>query len=285
MPLERKSGRSTDSLRPIKISYDLFSYAPGSVLLELGDTKVLCTVSLQQGVPPFLRGKGKGGWLNAEYSLLPNATHVRTTRETSSTNRNGRTVEISRLISRVLRTVVDLSLLGEQTLFVDCDVLQADGGTRVASICAASLALEQAQTKLLASGAIKAVFLKESVAAVSVGVVRSEVLLDPDYVEDSTIDADFNIILTQSNRLIEIQGGAEKVPLSWDLFHQVQACAIKGVEQIFETTKNMKYAVALSSKVDDNGGVFAQKNDSNQGAKAPFFSLKNRLSMVDADAS
>jgi ribonuclease PH len=267
MNKERNDGRAFDQLRDIKISYDVFTFGVSSVLFELGNTKILCTISLQPGVPSFLRGKG-AGWLTAEYSLLPNATHVRTVRESSNAHRNGRMVEISRFISRVLRTVADLKVLGEQTVYVDCDVLQADGGTRTASIIAASLALQRAQIRWLENRQISSLLINEAVAAVSVGVIKDQLLLDPDYSEDQKIEADFNLVITASNKLIEIQGGAEKAPLSWELFDNIKQLAIKGMSdlQLQLPTITVPTFVPFGE----------QKQNSSEIKKLPFFSLKNR---------
>ena len=269
----RFNGRAHDQLRDIKISYDVFTFGVSSVLLELGNTKVLCTISLQPGVPSFLRGKGSG-WLTAEYSLLPNATHTRTIRETASTQRvNGRTIEIARFIARVLRTVSNLKALGEQTVYVDCDVLQADGGTRTASIIAASIALQRAQVRWLEKKQISSFLVTESVAAVSIGVMKDNLLLDPDYQEDQKIEADFNVVITESNKLIEIQGGAEKVPLSWDMFDMIKLLAIKGVEDI----KNHLSLEKMSPERIPSDYVVNDSSDSKKDTKKiPFFSLKNR---------
>lgn len=268
MHTTRHDGRLADQLRPFKISYDVFTFGVSSVLLEVGNTKVLCTISLQPSVPSFLRGKGSG-WLTAEYALLPNATHVRTVREGSTPQRNGRNVEISRFIGRVLRTVMDMRVLGEQTVYIDCDVLQADGGTRTACITAASLALQRAQVRWLEKRQISAPLMREAVMAVAVGVRAGQLLLDPDYAEDQSIDADFNIVVTETNNLIEIQGGAEKAPLSWHLFDQLRLLAIKGIEDI----KTHIPQVEIPSFSANCGSGTDTK-------KSPFFSLKNRHSAL-----
>lgn len=224
--------KSFDTMRPMHMIYDFVTAVPGSVLIVLGNTKVLCTVALQKGVPPFLRNSGTG-WLTAEYAMLPNATQQRTTRDSSNAQRNGRSVEISRLIGRAMRTVVDVSGLGERTIHVDCDVLQADGGTRATAITGASVALELAQNAWLAEGLIKKRFLKERVAAVSVGLIEDTFVLDPDYAQDSLLNADFNIIMTASGKLIELHGGAEKSPISWDQVDQLRTLGTKGVQAFF----------------------------------------------------
>lgn len=260
----RYNGREYNQVRSVKITYDVFTAAAPSLLFELGKTKVLCTASIQPGVPSFLRGKGSG-WLTAEYALLPHATHVRTIRESSNQKSNGRSVEISRLIGRVLRTVTNLDVFGEKTIYIDCDVLQADGGTRTACITAASLLLSYAQERWLKGRIITGQLVKERVAAVSVGVMKEQLLLDPDYSEDSQIDADFNVIITSSDCLIEMQGGAEKAALSWQQFNALCLLAAKGVKDFF----------AMSENSSNFGAELTIKQD-----KVPFFSLKNRNSSV-----
>lgn len=229
---KRTHNRRNDQLRPISVTFNSFTHADASILLELGKTTVLCSVTLQQGVPRFLKGKGTG-WLSAEYAMLPTATVERTQRACTQATANGRSVEISRVIGRVLRTVTDVSVIGERTLLVDCDILRADGGTRTASIIAASIALHHAQKNLLTKKEISMPFIKEHVAAVSVGIMGDALVLDPDYQEDSFLDADLNFIMTQSGMLVEIQGGAEKNPLSWDLFDNARALAQIGIDTIF----------------------------------------------------
>lgn len=232
-PRSRIEDRAADELRHLKVTYDVFSYASGSVLFEMGKTKVLCAVTLQNGVPHFLRGKRRG-WLTAEYALLPSSTPIRTVREVTANKRNGRTIEISRLIGRALRSVTNLQALGEQTIFVDCDVLQADGGTRTACITGAYLALKAAQTVWKERGLIPYNFLKDELVAVSVGVNNQGPFLDMDFAEDSTIDADFNFVLTRSGGLVEVQGSAERGPLSWDSFDELKGYALKGASDMFE---------------------------------------------------
>lgn len=228
----RSGQRSHDQLRPLRVSYDIFKYASGSTLFEMGNTKVLCSVTLQQGVPHFLRGK-KSGWLTAEYSLLPASTPIRTVREVTANKRSGRTIEISRLIGRSLRSVVNLGALGEQTIFMDCDVLQADGGTRTACITGAYLALRAAQTAWLNEGLLQGTLLIDELAAVSVGLAHNTPLLDLDFMEDSATEADFNFVLTKSGKLIEIQGSAERFPLTWDQYDGMKMLALKGVDELF----------------------------------------------------
>jgi len=259
--MQRHDGRNYDELRNITIHADSFGYAPSSVLVQVGKTKVLCSVTLQQGVPPFLRGKG-GGWLSAEYAMLPTATGERTARATAASGYNGRSIEISRFIGRALRSIVDLRVLSDYTIIVDCDVLQADGGTRTASISGACLALLRAEQTWLSSKLFKSPFVTDIVAAVSVGVLNNACVLDPSYQEDSCGQADFNFVIARSGGIIELQGGGEKGPVSWDLFMQVQTLARKGVEQWFY--------------VLDQGG----KNSVSYNNHVALFSLQNRLQSV-----
>jgi len=208
MALARAHQRLNDALRPVSFTRGFTRYAEGSVLIAMGETRVLCTASVLEKVPPFLKGKGQG-WVTAEYGMLPRSTHTRSDREAARGKQSGRTQEIQRLIGRSLRSVVDLSKLGERTIHIDCDVLQADGGTRCASITGAWVALADAMDGLLANGAIEHNPLLDSVAAVSVGVVQGQPLLDLDYEEDSGCDADMNVVMTGSGRFVEVQGTAE----------------------------------------------------------------------------
>jgi ribonuclease PH len=243
----RAGNRSHDQLRPLCVSYDIYKYASASTLFELGNTKILCSVTLQQGVPHFLRGK-KSGWLTAEYSLLPASTPIRTVREVTANKRSGRTIEISRMIGRALRSVAQLDSLGEQTIFLDCDVLQADGGTRTACITAAYLALRAAQAKWLRQGMISHEILIDELAAVSIGIAAGMPILDLDFMEDSGTEADFNFVLTRSNKVIEIQGSAERSPLSWDQYEAMRALAQKGVDELFEFYDQNHYLPSTGEK-------------------------------------
>ena len=209
----RPSGRSNQQLRTITIERSFTRHAEGSVLISFGDTRVLCTASIEDGVPSFLRGKGQG-WLTAEYGMLPRSTHTRSAREAARGKQSGRTQEIQRLIGRSLRAVMDLRLLGERQLTIDCDVLQADGGTRTAAITGACVAVADAIDKLLRDGALKQSTLKDMVAAVSVGMFEGVPLLDLDYAEDSACDTDMNVVMTGSGGFIEVQGTAEGSPFS-----------------------------------------------------------------------
>lgn len=205
----RPSGRASDELRPIRLTRQFTKHAEGSVLIEFGDTKVVCTASVEERVPPFLKGKGSG-WVTAEYGMLPRATHVRAGREATRGRQAGRTMEIQRLIGRALRAVVDLEALGERTITVDCDVLQADGGTRTASITGSFVALADAVRYLaVEKRAIKKNPLHGQVASVSVGIYRGKPVLDLDYVEDSEAETDMNVVMNDAGAFIEIQGTAE----------------------------------------------------------------------------
>lgn len=207
--MKRSFERSESELRPVTFEVAVNRYAEGSCLVSFGYTKVLCTASVEKNVPPFLKGKGEG-WVTAEYAMLPRATHTRTKRDREKVS--GRTSEIQRLIGRALRAAVDFKKLGEQTVMIDCDVLQADGGTRVASICGAYVALALAVGKLRKEGSLSVDPLLNSVAAVSVGMKGGKHLLDLDYVEDSACDVDMNVIMTGSGALVEVQGTAEREP-------------------------------------------------------------------------
>lgn len=231
--MTRSDGRTFDTIRQISITPNFIEYSPGSVLIELGKTKVLCAVTVNQSVPSFMKGRGTG-WLTAEYAMLPVATHSRTQRESTTYRRQGRTIEISRLIGRVLRSVVNLKLLGEQTIIIDCDVIQADGGTRTAAITGACYALKLAQEKLLNQGKINAPFITSEIAAISSGISNGECVLDLNYEEDSKAEVDFNFVLTRSGKLIEVQGTAEQNPIAWESFDKLRELAQTGVEQIFK---------------------------------------------------
>ena len=206
--LQRRHGRAADALRPVRFTRHFTRHAEGSVLVEFGDTRVLCTASIEDGVPGFLRGKGQG-WITAEYGMLPRATHTRSAREAARGKQTGRTQEIQRLIGRSLRSVVDLAALGERTVTIDCDVLQADGGTRTASITGAYLALVDACETLRVRRVLSAIPLHGQVAAVSVGIVQGVPVLDLDYGEDSSAETDMNVVMNSGGAFIEVQGTAE----------------------------------------------------------------------------
>lgn len=238
-PLSRLDGRSCEQLRPISVSYDVYGYAVASVLFELGNTKVLCSVHLQSNVPFFLKGT-KTGWLTAEYAMLPGATVQRTPRDDGHKKKDGRSVEISRLIGRCLRSIVNLKPLGEQTIIIDCDVLQADGGTRTAAITGACLALEVACQRWLAAGIITQSCMLDSIAAISIGCVNNSLLVDPHYTEDAQLDADFNFVLTKSGGVVEIQGTAERNPLAWQQMAAMGLLAQQAIAQLFELSRQSK---------------------------------------------
>ncbi|MCL5265756.1 MAG: ribonuclease PH [Chloroflexi bacterium] len=219
-------------MRPVRIVPDFLRYPEGSALIELGDTWVLCAVSVDEGVPHFLRGKGQG-WITAEYSMLPRSTATRTPRESVTGRIGGRTQEIQRLIGRSLRAVVDLAALGERTLTIDCDVLQADGGTRTASITGAYVALVLALQKLKERGVIDAMPLKAAIAATSVGIVDGEMLLDLKYEEDSHAEVDFNVVMTDRGEFVETQGTAERRPFTRETVDKLLALADKGIQELF----------------------------------------------------
>jgi len=278
---KQNHGRRYNQVRPISIQYDALGYADASVLFQIGQTKVLASVTLQDGVPHFLRGQ-RTGWLTAEYSMLPCATQKRTNRESTQHYRNSRSVEISRLIGRSLRTIVDVSGIGERTIIIDCDVLQADGGTRVASITAASLALDLASKRWLNAGIVEESVVQESVAAVSVGVVDDDHILDLSFEQDSQAEADFNFVLTESGKLIEVQGTAEQTPLSWQDFESLKKLAVEGVEQIFKACANFYKDLDLTLRkrgLDKkwSGGRTNTNQVTTKTKKVQLFSLGNRL--------
>lgn len=231
----RSDGRYVNQLRPIRITHGIAGNADGSLLFELGDTRVICTVTLQDGVPHFLRGTGTG-WLTAEYSLLPFATNPRNQREATVQRRNNRSIEISRLLGRALRSIIDFTKCGEKTICIDCDVIQADGSTRVAAISGAYNALLQAVVVWKQKGLIKKDIIKDSVAAVSVGWDGTRALLDLNYEEDENIVADFNFVMTGSGKMIEIQGTTEKYPIEWQAIMDMQKIAAEGVKEVLEYT-------------------------------------------------
>ena len=230
-PFSRPSGRAADALRDLNFTRHFTRYAEGSVLVTQGHTQVLCTASVIEKIPAHQKGSGCG-WVTAEYGMLPRSTHTRSDREASRGKQSGRTQEIQRLIGRSLRGVIDLSLLGERTLHLDCDVLQADGGTRCASICGAYVAAADAISHLLRTEKITTSPLKDSVAAVSVGVVQSEAVLDLDYLEDSDCDTDMNVVMTGAGGIIEIQGTAEGVAFSREALDTLINLAAHGIAQI-----------------------------------------------------
>lgn len=229
----RPSGRSVDQLRDVRITRNFTMHAEGSVLVEFGNTKVICTASVETSVPPFLRGKGQG-WVTAEYGMLPRSTGSRMIREAAKGKQQGRTVEISRLIGRSLRAAVDMKALGENTINIDCDVIQADGGTRTASITGACVALVDAIEWLKKNGKVKGEPLKHMIAAVSVGMYKGTAVTDLDYAEDSEAETDLNVIMTASGGYVEIQGTAEAEPFTPEELSAMLALAQKAVGELSE---------------------------------------------------
>lgn len=230
---QRHSGRMLDELRVVKVQRNFTRYAEGSVLFCMGETQVLCTASVLDKVPPFLKGKGQG-WVTAEYGMLPRATHTRSEREAAKGKQSGRTQEIQRLIGRSLRAVIDMDLLGERTIQVDCDVLQADGGTRCASITGAWIAVADAIEGLLSQGILNRSPLKDSVAAISVGMVNGQPTLDLDYPEDSGCDADMNVVMTGAGRYVEVQGTAEGHAFDRSELNALLSLAEQGIQSLKE---------------------------------------------------
>ena len=235
MTYTRHDNRTHDQLRPTKITPNISPYAEGSALIEVGGTKVICTASVEDRVPLFLRNKGTG-WVTAEYAMLPRATNTRTQRETQRPS--GRTQEIQRLIGRSLRAVVDTKLLGERQIYIDCDVIQADGGTRCASITGAYVALALACRKLVKQGTIARSPIVSEVAAVSVGIIEATPVLDLAYAEDSTADVDMNVVCTGLGKFIELQGTAEREPFSREQMDEMLMLADIGVNKLFEIQRN-----------------------------------------------
>ena len=227
----RQDGRAVDQLRPVRFDRDYTVMAPGSVLVTFGQTKVLCTASVEERVPPWMRGTGKG-WVTAEYSMLPGSTPERASREAAKGKQSGRTQEIQRLIARSLRAVCDLVALGEVQITVDCDALQADGGTRTASICGAYVALHDACTRLVQAGTIRTNPLTDSVAAVSVGIIDGVPMLDLPYVEDSRAEVDMNVVMTGAGRFVEVQGTAEGMAFTRGELDTLLGLAEGGIKEL-----------------------------------------------------
>jgi ribonuclease PH len=233
----RPSGRSPDQLRPVTITRNFTCHAEGSVLIEFGDTKVICNASFDSGVPGFLRGKGQG-WVTAEYGMLPRSTGSRMRREAAQNKQGGRTMEIQRLIGRSLRAVLDMSALGENTIVIDCDVIQADGGTRTATITGGYIALADAINKARADGLIQSDPLKGMIASISVGMHNGQSVLDLDYAEDSTAETDMNVVMNNDNHFIEVQGTAEGHAFTPDELNDMLKLAQKGITELFEHQRN-----------------------------------------------
>jgi ribonuclease PH len=234
----RRDGREPGDLRPVSFTRDYTEFAAGSVLVEFGRTRVLCTASVEERVPPWLRGKGRG-WVTAEYSMLPGSTSERSDREAARGRQSGRTQEIQRLIGRSLRAVTDLTVMGEVQITLDCDALQADGGTRTASICGAWVALHDACSRLVASGGLNGHPITDVCGAISVGVVDAIPMLDLDYSEDARAEVDMNVVMTGSGRFIEVQGTAEGMPFSRSELDQLLVLAEAGIAEIFELQRTL----------------------------------------------
>jgi ribonuclease PH len=234
----RVDGRQSDQLRSMNITPGFITQAEGSVLIEIGRTRVICTASVEESVPAFLKGSGKG-WITSEYSMIPRATNTRTARESSIGKKSGRTQEIQRLIGRSMRAAVELEKMGERQIWIDCDVIEADGGTRTASITGAFIALSLAVKKLLASGKIAQNPIRSHVAAVSVGIVGGVPMLDLNYIEDSGADVDFNIIMTDRDEFVEIQGTAERFPFSGGALNQLLDLGRKGIGLLIQAQRKI----------------------------------------------
>jgi ribonuclease PH len=227
--MSRRDGRRPDQLRPVAITRNYLRHPEGSALVEFGETKVICTASVEEKVPPFLKGQGQG-WVTAEYGMLPRATSTRTAREAGRSG--GRSQEIQRLVGRSLRAVVEMAKLGERTFWLDCDVIQADGGTRTAAITGGFVALADALQKLVQAGLLPALPLRDCVAAVSVGIVGGAVVLDLDYSEDSAAEVDMNVVMTGAGEFVEVQGTAEHIPFGWERLREMLALAQAGIARL-----------------------------------------------------
>ncbi len=234
----RSDGRVANALRPVRLTPNINKYAEGSVQVEFGDTRVICTASVEDKVPPFLKGKGTG-WVTAEYAMLPRATDQRTQREVIRGTASGRTQEIQRLIGRSLRAVVDFAKLGERTIYLDCDVIQADGGTRTAAITGAFVALVLAARKLQAAGILTTMPVTDYLAAVSVGVVNGTPMLDLDYHEDGRAEVDMNVVGTGDGRLVEVQGTAEQRPFTREQMNQLLDLATQGIRELISRQRQL----------------------------------------------
>ncbi|MGE6259596.1 ribonuclease PH [Heyndrickxia sporothermodurans] len=243
----RVDGREAIQLRPIHIETDYLKHPEGSVLITVGDTKVICTASIEERVPPFMRNSGKG-WITAEYSMLPRATEQRNIRESSKGKVTGRTMEIQRLIGRALRAVVDLDSIGERTVWIDCDVIQADGGTRTASITGAFVAMAQALSKLHENKGLKKFPITDYLAATSVGIIQDGIVLDLNYSEDSQALVDMNVVMTGAGRFVELQGTGEEATFSQEELQQLIEAASRGLKELFTVQKQA--LGEISSKIE-----------------------------------
>ena len=236
--LLRPDGRRPDEIRPVKITRPFTRYAEGSVLIEMGETKVICNASVEEKVPPFLRNKGKG-WVTAEYGMLPRSTHDRSPREASKGRQGGRTFEIQRLVGRALRAVTDLAVMGERTIWLDCDVIQADGGTRTAGITGAFIALADAFLHLRKKDLISQIPLNDYLAAISIGKIGGDIRLDLAYEEDSVADVDMNLVMTGQGRLVEIQGTAEQAPFMKKDLDEFLVMGWSGIQHLIKLQKDL----------------------------------------------
>lgn len=251
MSFKRFDGRDCDQIRKIKITPDYLRHPIASAMIEMGGTKVLCSVSFESGIPGWMRAQGvSGGWVTSEYGMLPASTHSRLQREASKGKQSGRTMEIQRLIGRSFRSVIDLSALGPNTIYIDCDVLDADGGTRCASICGASVALQLAFRRLLAKKIITRFPMRENVAALSVGILKNNCILDLCYEEDSSAAVDMNVVMTESGKFIELQGTAEENPFSQEELDKMLSFAKKGLNKIFEAQNKILEKEPIPSPSD-----------------------------------
>ena len=234
----RLEGRAANQLRSVRITPGFISQAEGSALIEIGHTRVICTATVEETVPVFLKGTNKG-WITSEYSMLPRATNVRTPRESTAGRKSGRTHEIQRLIGRALRASIELEKLGERQIWIDCDVIEADGGTRTASITGAFIALRQAVDSLLRAGKLRESPIRSHVAAVSVGIINGVPMLDLNYAEDSSADVDFNIVMTDRDEFVEIQGTAERFPFSFKALNELLDLGRRGIRELIEIQKKI----------------------------------------------
>ena len=268
--LSRNSGRNFDQIRGIEVVFDPFGRSDASVLFSMGRTVVFASVSLVNGVPQFLRGKGTG-WLTAEYEMLPSASKPRGLRASSSAHRNKRSVEISRLIGRVFRSVTDFSSFGERTIYIDCDVLSADGGTRTAAINGASAALFIAANRWANRKIITTNVFPKNIAAISAGVVNGNVFVDLEQEEDNEADADFNFVLSHDNEVIEVQGTAERGPVAWNVFEQLKDLSASGCKEIIQKLETFQNGLSEECLLQSVETVHGPK------CKTPLFCLGNRL--------
>lgn len=253
--MNREDGRSYDDLRPVRFTRNYTKYAQGSVLVEMGETKVICTATIEDKVPPFLKNTGKG-WITAEYSMLPSSTQNRKIRESSRGKVDGRTQEIQRLIGRALRSIVDLDAIGERTIWIDCDVIQADGGTRTASITGSFVALIDALNNLKEEGNLKYIPIKNFVSAVSVGIIEGKPMLDLCYIEDSTAKVDMNIVMTDKGEFVEVQGTGEESPFSREDLMELLRLGEEGNNELIRLQKE-----ALGSIAEEVGKYEENKTD------------------------